>query len=59
MDAFALQSVTEVSETSSTNDHSTLAPRPRDVEETGLSQNFLEHLILKHLYDGGVMPVQD
>ncbi len=59
MDAFALQSVTEVSETSSINNHSTLAPRPRDVEETGLSQNFLEDLILKHLYDGGVMPVQD
>ena len=59
MDAFALQSVTEESENSPSANHSTLAARPRDIEETGLSQNFLEDLIIKHLYDGGVMTVQE
>ena len=35
-------------------DFSSLAPRPRTLAETGLSQYFLEELVAKHLYDGGV-----
>ncbi|MFK8067848.1 MAG: AAA family ATPase [Gammaproteobacteria bacterium] len=58
MDAFALQSVTEVSQSSVEDKYSALAPRPRNVKETGLTQNFLQELLLKHLYDGGVMAVQ-
>lgn len=36
-----------------------LAPRPRTIEETGLSGNFVNELIAKHLYDGGTMVVRD
>ncbi|QBQ55881.1 AAA family ATPase [Nitrosococcus wardiae] len=36
-----------------------LAPRPRTVEETGLSQNLLAALIAKHLYDGGVSTLRE
>src|SRR3990172_218206 len=32
-----------------------LAPRPRTIAETGLSANFLQELVAKHLHDGGVM----
>lgn len=33
----------------------TLAPRPVDLAETGLSESFVSELVLKHLYRGGVM----
>lgn len=36
-----------------------LAPRPRTVAETGLSQNFLQELIAKHLYDGGISTLRE
>jgi hypothetical protein len=38
---------------------SALASRPRTIEETGLSVNFVNELIAKHLYDGGTMVVRD
>jgi predicted ATPase with chaperone activity len=36
-----------------------LAPRPRTVDETGLSQKFLQELIAKHLYDGGTSTLRE
>lgn len=33
----------------------TLAPRPVDLAETGLSEAFVSELVLKHLYRGGIM----
>jgi predicted ATPase with chaperone activity len=36
-----------------------LAPRSRTLEETGLSRNFLEGLLVKHLYDGGASSLQE
>ncbi len=35
-----------------------LAPRPRKMIETGLSRNYLEEIVAKHLYDGGVQDLQ-
>lgn len=35
-----------------------LAPRPRAIEDTGLSQDFLAELILKHLYTVGVLDLR-
>ncbi len=35
-----------------------LAPRPRNVAETGLNRNVLEELLVKHLYDAGVLDLQ-
>ncbi len=32
-----------------------LAPRPQNQAQTGLSENLLQGLVAKHLYDGGVM----
>lgn len=58
MDALALHTVNIVPETA-TDRYAALAPRPRDIKETGLSQNFLEDLLLKHLYDAGVMAVKE
>lgn len=37
---------------------SPLAPRPRSIEDTGLSQDFLAELILKHLYTAGVLDLR-
>lgn len=34
-----------------------IAPRPRTVAETGLSQSFLGELLEKHLFDGGVLTI--
>ncbi|MCV6612168.1 MAG: AAA family ATPase [Amphritea sp.] len=34
-----------------------LAPRPKTVEETGLTQQFLSELISKHLYDAGALTI--
>jgi DNA-binding MarR family transcriptional regulator len=36
-----------------------LAPRPCTVTETGLSQNFLQALIAKHLYEGGISTLRE
>jgi hypothetical protein len=36
-----------------------LAPRPRTVDETGLSQSFLQELLAKHLYDGGIRTLRE
>ncbi len=35
-----------------------LAPRPRCMADTGLSRNSLEELLVKHLYDAGVLDLQ-
>ena len=35
-----------------------LAPRPKSMAETGLSRNTLEELLVKHLYDAGVLDLQ-
>ncbi len=32
-----------------------LAPRPVDLAETGLGESFVSELVLKHLYRGGIM----
>jgi hypothetical protein len=32
-----------------------LAPRPRMLEETGLSESFVADLLAKHLHSGGVL----
>ncbi|MEN8133127.1 MAG: AAA family ATPase [Pseudomonadota bacterium] len=32
-----------------------MAPRPLSLQETGLTLNFLQELVAKHLYDGGAM----
>jgi hypothetical protein len=34
-----------------------IAPRPRTVADTGLSQSFLGELVEKHLFDGGVLTI--
>lgn len=34
-----------------------IAPRPRTIEETGLSTQFLADLIVKHINDGGVLTI--
>ncbi len=58
MDSFALKIATP---SENKLDHSrllklsTMAPRPRNMEETGLSRNYLEELVIKHLYDAGVV----
>jgi len=36
----------------------TLAPRPRNMADTGLSRNLLEEVLVKHLYDAGVLDLQ-
>jgi predicted ATPase with chaperone activity len=36
-----------------------LAPRPLSIAESGLSQNLLEELAAKHLYEGGVMDMRE
>ncbi|NNF66334.1 MAG: AAA family ATPase [Gammaproteobacteria bacterium] len=36
-----------------------MAPRPKTVGETGLSDQLLQELLLKHLYDGGTVTVRD
>lgn len=41
--------------TASTDSLATLAPRPRTLEETGLSLNFSAELVAKHLYHAGVI----
>jgi len=35
-----------------------LAPRPRTLDDTGLSRNFLAELIAKHLYSAGVLTLR-
>ena len=40
-----------------TNVHQLIAPRPRTIEETGLSTQFLSDLIVKHINDGGVLNI--
>ena len=35
-----------------------LAPKPKTVEETGLSKQFLSELISKHLYDAGALTIK-
>lgn len=40
-------------------DFTTLAPRPRTAEETGLSEVFIAELLLKHLYIAGVLTLQE
>jgi hypothetical protein len=35
-----------------------LAPRPRSLDDTGLSRNFLAELIAKHLYSAGVLTLR-
>ena len=32
-----------------------LAPQPKNIQETGLSENFLGDLLCKHLHDAGVL----
>jgi DNA-binding MarR family transcriptional regulator len=36
-----------------------LAPRPRVLEETGLSESFVADLLAKHLHSGGVLTLRD
>lgn len=36
-----------------------VAPRPRTVAETGLSEQLLTELLSKHMYDGGVLTIRD
>jgi hypothetical protein len=36
-----------------------LAPRPKTIADTGLSENFLADLIAKHLFNGGVLTISD
>ncbi|MFQ5544962.1 MAG: AAA family ATPase [Acidiferrobacterales bacterium] len=40
------------------NAHTRLAPRPRTVAETGLSDIFLSDLVAKHLYEAGVLDLR-
>ena len=35
-----------------------LAPRPRSLDDTGLSRNFLAELVAKHLYSAGVLTLR-
>jgi hypothetical protein len=39
------------------NAQQVIAPRPRTIEETGLSIQFLADLLVKHIYDGGVLNI--
>ena len=41
----------------SANAQQVIAPRPRTIEETGLSMQFLGDLLAKHLNDGGVLNI--
>ncbi|MGH8570105.1 MAG: hypothetical protein ACREXU_19390, partial [Gammaproteobacteria bacterium] len=36
-----------------------LAPRPRTVADTGLSESLLQELVAKHLHDAGVLDLGD
>ncbi|MEN8260682.1 MAG: AAA family ATPase, partial [Pseudomonadota bacterium] len=56
MDNFAIKEVPSAVGTSA--GHAALAPRPRNIAETGLSQSFLSELVAKHLYYGGVLDQQ-
>jgi len=40
------------------NAQQVIAPRPRTIEETGLSIQFLADLLVKHLNDGGVLNIR-
>jgi hypothetical protein len=42
---------------SSANAHQEIAPRPKTIEETGLSMQFLGDLLVKHINDGGVLNI--
>ncbi|MDH3768012.1 MAG: hypothetical protein OES99_06120, partial [Gammaproteobacteria bacterium] len=42
-----------------TSVHEQLAPRPTSIEETGLTDAFIAELIVKHLYEGGVLSMPD
>ncbi len=51
---------TKSARATSASDHfAELAPRPRSVAETGLSEQLLTELVSKHLYDGGVLTIRD
>lgn len=41
------------------NQFARIAPRPKTLEETGLSQTFVADLLAKHLHDGGVLTLHD
>lgn len=44
--------------TSLDNGLKTLAPRPKTVEESGLSLHFLAELFVKHIHDGGLLTLK-
>ncbi|MBR9829110.1 MAG: AAA family ATPase [Oceanospirillales bacterium] len=49
---------TEAADTSQAQHLRTLAPRPLALDETGLSRHFLTELMIKHLYDAGLLTLK-
>ena len=58
MDAWLLRA-TEAAPSPKQERLAKLAPRPLRVAETGLTLSFLEELLAKHLYDGGVLELRE
>ena len=55
MEAGSIRSATITTESSGADQLAQLAPRPKTLAETGLSDNFTYELIAKHLYSAGVL----
>lgn len=58
MDNLARQTLTESPSVPQVELFSHLAPRPRSLKDTGLSKDFVAELLLKHLYNGGVLDLR-
>jgi hypothetical protein len=59
MDAGNVQSAAITTDTSIVDKLAKLAPRPRTLAETGLSDHFTYELIAKHLYSAGVLTLHE
>jgi len=59
MDAGNVQSAATATDTSVIDKLAKLAPRPRTLAETGLSDQFTYELVTKHLYSAGVLTLHE
>jgi len=59
MDAGNVRSAAITTEASVVDNLEKLAPRPRTLAETGLSDNFTYELIAKHLYSAGILTLHE
>jgi hypothetical protein len=59
MDAGNAQSAMPPTDTDKQDELAQLAPRPRSLADTGLSESFTNELVAKHLYSAGVLTLHE